>query len=156
MIKDKLLELLAPPCRQKIPDATMKHCPSPIYIRAIITRARIVNSGLKREEVAEKCGISLSSLNKYTKPFDNIPCPYVTQYTLENLAGINSSERVSIFRLKGSVNNAEVNFFRAFDEFRSSSFHSLTIDVSVLVALTLEEEKHMKLWDKITLEKQEI
>lgn len=141
---------------QNTPDALGKHYPSPIYIRALITRARVVNRGLKREQVAEKCGTSLSSLNKYTKPYDNTPCPYVMQHALERLAGISSCERASVFRVEMSVNNSDLGFFRAFDEFRSNSMvSSLISPISVLIVLTEEEAKEMEKGG-VALEKQEI
>lgn len=145
MDKNALLGVLRNRLDQdSLPNAPTQHNPNPAYIRALITRARIVNGSLSREGLAKKCGISISSLNKYTKPVNNISCPFVTQKTLETISGIKSSENNEIFRIKFNVSDSEVNFFSMFDNFRSSKWEAFATAVSIEVVLTPEEANVIK------------
>lgn len=104
------------------PDAVKHHWTQPDYIRCLTTRARVLHGDMSREDVVKKCGVSLSSLNKYiTTSSRHVPCPYSVQFLLERLAKLKSSERASVFKLEMTVPEADVGFFSRFDSFMSSN-----------------------------------
>lgn len=102
-----------------MPDAVNRSSSQPDYIRFLVTRARVLHGDMSRDDVVKKCGISLSSLNKYvaTSSSRHIPCPYSVQFLLERLAKLEKTEMVAIFRLKMSVPTQDVGFFSQFDNF---------------------------------------
>lgn len=62
------------------PDAKY-HNPAPDYIRELVAR-----TGLTREEIAAKLGISLRALDNYRSESSGYKAPYTVQYALEALA----------------------------------------------------------------------
>lgn len=145
MNKNTFLDLLTKELDQEnLPNASSQHNPNPDYIKALITRARIANDSLSRENLAKMCGISISSLNKYTNQINNIQCPYTTQKALETIAGIKNSDKKSVFKLNINANDHDTRFFSMFDNFRSSKWSTIGTSISIEVALTLEEVDLLK------------
>ena len=116
------------------------HNPRPNYIRGLITRARL-NNKLTLDELANKCGLSKATLNRYVSYKGNaISCPYPTQYLLEQMAGINS---------KGKLYNVECGyhpFFKEFDNYSTGYCDSIILNLEkVYFSLSLGENEVTKL-----------
>lgn len=133
-----------------LPDALVQHWPLPDYIRFLVTRSRVLNGDISREDIVRKCGISLSSLNKYVTRSSNqsTSCPYSVQFLLERLAKLGCSDRASVFELKMVVPKEDVEFFSQFDNFMASDMMTGLMGTSVVISTVLTEEEVFKLREK--------
>lgn len=80
-----------------VPDASQWN-PDTQYIRAIWQRVGGVWRTNKQAEVANNLGISLATLKRYMSKEGS--CPYLAQFALESLAGMNKAG--VMYRIEGS------------------------------------------------------
>ena len=117
------------------------HQPDVRYIRSLLTRARVVNDA-DRKTIADMCGISLVTLNRYISYSKSaLKCPYSVQYTLEGLAGLASTGTLYEVKCKRRATHLEVLaeydiYFRGF----SDSAIQGGEDVSAVIAMTDDEQ----------------
>lgn len=123
------------------------HNTNTTYIHALITRAQILHS-TTRKEIADNCGISLSTLNRYISfTPDTRICPYPAQYTFEKLAGINS--KGDLYRIFLEHVNADLfNIFDGYDTNFGDSIighnvhFTIALDISEVTSLKEVFKKH--------------
>lgn len=136
----EVLQILTP--TENIGNPNSKyHNKNASYIRALITRAQILH-GSTQKEIAEKCGISLPTLNRYIAfTTDARICPYPTQYTFEKLAGITS--KGDLYRIY--LEHESTGLFISFDEYHTNFGDSIVgHDLYFVIALDITEVSVLK------------